>query len=122
MGGLRGLRSKAMFGGFGLYCGEVFFGIVSNTSLFFKVSADTRADYETRGMKPFSPNAKQTLFSFYEVPIEILEEADQLARWARMSIAAARSVLGERSRAPVGSRVQRTRSPRRTSARPSARQ
>ena len=98
MSELHGLRSKAMFGGHGLYHGEVFFGIVSTTSLFLKVSAATRAVYEERGMKPFRPNSHQTLPTFYEVPIEILEEPEQLARWTRKSIAAARSVSSGRSR------------------------
>jgi len=33
-------------------------------------------------MKPFRPNAKQTLKSFYEVPIDVLEDTEQLASWA----------------------------------------
>jgi hypothetical protein len=36
-------------------------------------------------MKPFRPNAKQTQISFYEVPIDVLEDAEQLVAWAGIS-------------------------------------
>ena len=37
LAGLDGLRARAMFGGVGLYAGEVFFGIVAAEVLYFKV-------------------------------------------------------------------------------------
>jgi hypothetical protein len=37
-------------------------------------------------MKPFRPNSKQTLKSYYEVPVEILEEAELLTLWAGWAI------------------------------------
>jgi DNA transformation protein len=36
-------------------------------------------------MKPFRPNAKQTLKSFYEVPVDIIEDSEYLAEWATLS-------------------------------------
>jgi DNA transformation protein len=33
-------------------------------------------------MKPFRPNAKQTLKTDYEVPVEIIEDSEQLTTWA----------------------------------------
>jgi DNA transformation protein len=33
-------------------------------------------------MKPFRPSAKQTLKSYYQVPVEIIEDADALREWA----------------------------------------
>jgi DNA transformation protein len=37
-------------------------------------------------MKPFRPNSKQTLKTYYAVPVEILEDAQQLADWASQAI------------------------------------
>ncbi len=37
-------------------------------------------------MKPFRPNAKQTLKSFYEVPIDVIEDAEVLAQWATEAV------------------------------------
>lgn len=80
---LRGLTCRAMFGGYGLYQRAVFFGIIHKGRLYFKVTPKTIGLYEAHGMKPFRPNAKQTLKSFYEVPVDIMEEAEQLIDWAQ---------------------------------------
>jgi DNA transformation protein len=72
-----------MFGGYGLYQDETFFGIVHNGRLYFKVNESTVAAYCKHKMKPFRPNAKQTLKSYYQVPLEVLENADELREWAK---------------------------------------
>lgn len=82
LAGLHDLRVRGMFGGFGLYQGEKFFGIISDDRLYFKTNDTTRADYEQRGSKPFQPSAKQTLKNYYEVPAEILDDSEQLTQWA----------------------------------------
>ena len=79
---LRSLTARAMFGGYGLYHRSTFFGIIHNGRLYFKVTTSTLSRYTDHGMKPFRPNAKQTLKSFYEVPIDILEDAEALTQWA----------------------------------------
>jgi DNA transformation protein len=78
---------RRMFGSYGLYHDGVFFGILSQGRLYFKTSAATRGTYEQRGMQPFRPNPGQTLKSYYEVPIDILEDHEQLAAWARQAVA-----------------------------------
>lgn len=83
---LRGVTCRAMFGGFGLYRKETFFGIIHRGRLYFKTDERTRAAYVARGMKPFRPNSKQTLRTYYEVPVEILEDAQQLVDWANQAI------------------------------------
>ncbi|MGQ0555091.1 MAG: TfoX/Sxy family protein [Nitrospiraceae bacterium] len=83
---LRGVTARAMFGGYGLYHGATFFGIIHNGRLYFKVTVTTVSRYKERGMKPFRPNAKQTLKSFYEVPIDIIEDAEALTQWATEAV------------------------------------
>ncbi len=82
---LRGITCRAMFGGYGLYRGTAFFGIIHRGRLYFKVTPETVRRYKDHGMKPFRPNSKQTLKSFYEVPVEVLEDAEQLTGWAEQS-------------------------------------
>ena len=83
------VRTRSMFGGFGLYHQDLCFGLLPSTGqLFFKVGANNVADYEAEGMKPFSPNNKQTLKSYYEVPIGVIEDSDELVAWARKAIEA----------------------------------
>lgn len=80
------LEARRMFGGFGLYQDERFFGIVHKGRLFFKIDDSTVVEYRKRKMKPFRPNAKQTLKSYYQVPADIIEDADELAAWSRRAI------------------------------------
>jgi len=87
--GLGGVESRAMFGGFGLYAGEKFFGIFFKGRLYFKTNDTTRAAYVERGMKPFRPNTKQHLSSYYEVPADIMEDAEQFESWAREAVGVA---------------------------------
>jgi len=82
LGGLSGVTCRAMFGGYGLYQGDRFFGIVHKGRLYFKTNEASRPVYRERGMKPFRPNAKQTLKTYYEVPVDVMEDADQLVAWA----------------------------------------
>lgn len=79
---LKGLTYRAMFGGHGLYQHDTFFGIIHNGRLYFKVTPKTVDHYKDQGMKPFRPNAKQILKSFYEVPIDVLEDTEQVVTWA----------------------------------------
>ena len=83
---LNGVIVRAMFGGYGLYQRTKFFGILHKGRLYFKVSATTVPNYKKHGMKPFRPNAKQTLKSFYEVPIDVIEDAEALTQWATDAI------------------------------------
>jgi DNA transformation protein and related proteins len=75
-------RAQPMFGGWGLYCDEVFFGIAWGGRIFFKTDAVSRPQYEAAGSKPFRPNPKQTLQTYYEVPADVLEDAAEIERWA----------------------------------------
>ncbi len=79
---LSGVTARAMFGGYGLYHRTTFFGIIHKGRLYFKITEATLPRYKEQGMKPFRPNAKQTLKSFYEVPIDVLEDAEALTQWA----------------------------------------
>ncbi|MBL0349711.1 MAG: TfoX/Sxy family protein [Elusimicrobia bacterium] len=87
-----GVFGRAMFGGWGIYQGERFFGIVFNGRLFFKVSEETKSAYRERGAEPFSPSPRQTLHSFYEVPPEVLDSPVAAAEWARDALKAASSL------------------------------
>ena len=80
--GLDEVRAKSMFGGTGLYAGEVFFGIVADGRLYFKTDEESRVEYERWGMGPFRASEKQTLWTYYEVPVDILEDDEALALWA----------------------------------------
>jgi DNA transformation protein len=79
---LHGVTCRAMFGGYGLYQRDSFFGIIHTGRLYFKTDQVTAARYRNRGMKPFTPSSTQTLKNYYEVPVEVLEDPDNLIAWA----------------------------------------
>ena len=83
---LDSVEARRMFGGYGLYQEETFFGILHKGKLYFKVDESTIGEYRKRKMKPFRPNPKQTLRSYYQVPVEIIEDGDRLAVWAEAAI------------------------------------
>jgi len=88
---MRPVTCRAMFGGFGMYHHDIFFGILHKGRLFFKTDDQTRPAYEQYEMKPFRPSDKQTLKSYYEVPPDILEDREQLVIWAEQAVQVTRS-------------------------------
>jgi len=80
-----GVKARPMFGGYGLYEGESFFGIISEGELYFKTNASTRPEYEAYEMTPFQPSAKQILKNYYQVPPDILEDSEALTEWAKQA-------------------------------------
>lgn len=90
--GLPDVTPRSMFGGVGLYCGGIFFGILARDKLFLKVGDSNRADYDAHGMKAFRPYpGRGGTMKYYEVPLEVLESPIDLVLWARKSIAVAAS-------------------------------
>jgi DNA transformation protein len=82
---------RAMFGGVGLYCDGVFFGLIARDVLYLKVDATNRGDYERAGSQPFRPYPDRAgTMRYYAVPIGVLESATDLVRWARRSVDIAR--------------------------------
>ena len=95
---VQGLECRAMFGAHGLYAGAAFFGIVSDGKLYLKTDDFTAANYTRLGMRPFRPNDRQVLKTYFEVPADVLESRTELCRWAE----AATRCAG--TRPPPGSR------------------
>ena len=84
------VRAQAMFGGIGLYTGDVFFGILAADELYFKVDETTRGGYEAVGGRLFKPYADRPMTMPYaSVPAGVIEDAETLKSWARRSIAIA---------------------------------
>ena len=93
------LSARAMFGGHGLYSGDVFFGLVAADVLYLKVDATTRPLFEAAGSGPFRPyGGEAAMSSYYNVPIDVLEHAPTLIVWARRAIDVAHAASAPRRR------------------------
>jgi len=74
---------KRMFGGVGFYKEGIMFGGIMGGALHLKVNDTTRPQFEAMGMGSFFDNEKsKTKPKYYEVPISIVEDRDELAKWA----------------------------------------
>ena len=81
------VESRRMFGGVGIYSSGLFFALIADDVLYFKVDDSNRSDYEAAGMEPFRPFAdKPNVMSYYEVPIEVLENKDRLEEWVQKAL------------------------------------
>ena len=85
------IRSRAMFGGHGIYCDDVFMAIVIDDQLYLKVDPLTQATFAAAGSAPFvyHGKGKPVAMSYWRVPDEALESARAMRPWADMAIAAA---------------------------------
>jgi DNA transformation protein and related proteins len=98
--GLGTVTAKAMFGGVGLYLENIFFGLMADDTLYFKVDSSTRPEYEAAGAKAFQPYGENSYSMQYcEVPADVLEEQSALKAWATKAVAVARkSATAKRTR------------------------
>ena len=82
LGRMVGVRSRRMFGAYGLYRHDDFFAIVDGGRLYFRTSEATRPEYERRGMKPFTPTPKQVLKNYFEV-LDVNQRPKSLVKLSR---------------------------------------
>jgi DNA transformation protein len=84
---------RKMFGGAGLYCDGIMFGLIADDVAYLKVDDSNREDFIKAGSSAFNPypdKDKTTVMSYYEIPVDVLENPGQLAKWAQRSLIIAR--------------------------------
>ena len=77
---------KSMFGGAGIYAQGLFFALIAEDRLYFKVNDTTRPDFEQLGMEPFRPFGEDSAMGYYEVPADVVEDSVQLVAWMNKAI------------------------------------
>ena len=86
------VRAKSMFGGVGIYSGDLFFALIADDTIYFKVDDSNRGDFETRGMGPFRPYGPDgESMQYYALPEELLEDPDTLRSWVDKALDVARN-------------------------------
>ncbi len=93
-----GVVGRKMFGAVGLSARGRTFGILDDDVLYLKVDDTNRGDFEAAGMEAFAPYAEKPEYKmgYYEVPIDVLEDRDTLAVWARKAIAVAEAAAAKK--------------------------
>lgn len=91
------IRAKSMFGGVGIYSGDLFFALIAGDELYLKVDESNRPDYEARGIAPFRPYGPDgEVMQYYPVPEDLLEDIEVLRVWVDKAIDVARRKKGRR--------------------------
>ena len=105
------IATRRMFGGVGIYSGDVFFALIDDDILYLKVDDSTRTEFARAGGEPFRPfgDARDTM-QYYSVPAAILEDADALCAWGRKAIAVAIAAKSGKKRNKKKSPATRSRS------------
>src|SRR5262245_32483559 len=86
LGRVTPVTAKSMFGGAGLYAEGLFFALIAEDRLYFKVDDGTRIDFERLGMEPFRPFGEDNAMGYYEVPSDVVEDPVQLVPWVRKAL------------------------------------
>jgi DNA transformation protein and related proteins len=88
---LGSVRSKRMFGGWGLYVDELFIALIAFERLFLKVDDTSRARFEAADCAPFVYEAegRRVVMSYWTAPDEALDSPALMQPWARMALQAA---------------------------------
>ncbi len=84
-----GIKSRAMFGGYGLYKNSVIFGLIAEGNLYFKVGTANLADYQAAKSKPFTykrVSGKPISMSYWKVPDAVLKNEKLLIEWIKKSV------------------------------------
>lgn len=106
---------RRMFGGGGVYCDGMMFGLVADDALFLKADAATKAPFEAEGCGPFvyEGKGKPIAMSYWRMPERLLDEPDEMVAWARIALgvarrgAAARTVAKKKAAVAPASKAQR---------------
>lgn len=88
------ITTRPLFGAVALYRNDHVFAMVWNGALYFKVDDNSRGKYEAAKSQPLgyvSKGVDQALKSYWEVPADVLEDADKLFAWADRAYQAAKS-------------------------------
>ncbi len=85
------ISARRMFGGHGLYCDGLFFGIVHDGTLYLKADDGNRREFELAGCEAFSYSrmGRRATLRFYRAPEDAMDAARAMLPWARGSLAAA---------------------------------
>ncbi|HEX9985763.1 MAG TPA: TfoX/Sxy family protein [Thermoanaerobaculia bacterium] len=90
---------KRMFGAVGLYADSLFFAIIDDDTLYYKVGDASRPRYVEAGSKAFDPYGDgRDSKTYFELPPDVIEDEEKLREWTREALDAARTAKPKRKR------------------------
>ncbi|GAB2179789.1 TfoX/Sxy family protein [Denitratisoma sp. agr-D3] len=90
---LGSLRTKAMFGGWGFYCDELFFALIADEVLYLKADdEESQARFKAAGSAPFRytyADGRTVTMGYWSAPEEAMDSPNAMLPWARAALACA---------------------------------
>jgi DNA transformation protein len=85
------IRTRRMFGGYGVYHDDLMFGLVLDDVLYLKADGESAEMFRDRGLAQFEYEAKGKLtrMSYYMAPEEIFDDPEAARLWATRAFEAA---------------------------------
>ena len=103
---------RRMFGGAGLFCDGLMFGLVFDGAIFLKVDDASIPDFEREGSVPFVYTRAKSAgrvgrhsLSYWRLPERLYDDPEELVSWAKRALAIAeRGKAAPRKRARPGAK------------------
>ena len=106
-GALGAVRVRSMFGGVGVYAGDLMFAFLDHDeTIYLRADAETRAAFEAVGSEPFRyplKTGEEMEIGYWRIPEEALESPEAAAEWGRLALEAA---LRKRAGKPRGRKAR----------------
>ena len=85
------IRSRRMFGGYGIYHDGLMIGLVADDTLFLKIDALSAPHFSEAGCLPFeyTKNGVTMKMSYSSAPVEVFDEPETAKIWATRAYEAA---------------------------------
>jgi DNA transformation protein len=89
--GLGPIRIRRMFGGQGVYSGELMFALEADGEIYLKTDETTVPQFRAAGSRPFvyERDGRKTQMSYWRLPDEAAEDPEEAVRWGRLALEAA---------------------------------
>ena len=101
---------RRMFGGAGIFADGIMIAIVADGVIYLKADEATVPAFEAEGLAPFTYQAKggtRAVMSYWRMPDRLYDDPDELARWARDALGAARRAATRKSKPKAKSKGKR---------------
>jgi DNA transformation protein and related proteins len=93
------IRIRRMFGGQGIYLGDLMFALEADGELYLKADAALDA-FRAAGSRPFTyeRRGRTARMNYWRLPDAAVDDPDEAARWGRLALDAARRSAQGKSR------------------------
>ena len=87
-----------MFGGQGIYAGDLMFALEAYGELYLKVDDSILPTFSSAGSRPFTyeKDGRKAQMSYWRLPDPALDDPEEAARWGRLALEAATRAASRR--------------------------